>query len=118
MKVKPLVTVQKEDWINRKWRPLMAVSYMAICLFDFIVAPVINYAFFGRMGTDFISWKPLTMSDGGMFHIAMGAVLGITAWQRGEEKKTRYRNDYEYEEPEYDRADHRDRLSSNSSREG
>jgi hypothetical protein len=116
MKSKNLIS-NNETWVNRKWRPAMAWSYMAICLFDFIIAPMVNYAFFGRMGTDFISWKPLTMSDGGMFHIAMGAVLGITAWQRGEEKKTRYRSEYDYE-PEIDRADHRDRMfSSDSSRE-
>jgi hypothetical protein len=100
----------REDWMNRKWRPAMAWSYMAICLFDFIVAPLVNYAFFGRMETEFISWKPLTMIDGGMFHMAMGAVLGITAWQRGEEKKTLYKNSYvEREDNETtDRTDRRE----------
>lgn len=105
----------KETWVNRKWRPAMAWMYMAICVFDFILAPTLNYIFFGKTGADFVSWKPLTMSDGGLFHIAMGAIIGVTAWQRGNEKIKRY----EYEEPRYygDRADYRDRLSGDAPRE-
>jgi hypothetical protein len=92
---------------------------MAICIFDFILAPSLNYIFFGRMETEFQSWKPLTMTDGGLFHVAMGAIIGVTAWQRGEEKKSRYRYEYQdeyYEQPE-DRAAHRDRISRDTSRE-
>ena len=32
-------------------------------------------------------WQPYTLNNGGMFHIAMGAILGAAAWKRGEEKK-------------------------------
>lgn len=64
----------------------MAVTYMAICIFDFILAPLVNYVFFAKTGVGFIPWKPLTMSDGGLFHLSMGAILGIAAWQRGQEK--------------------------------
>lgn len=116
IKAKPL-SINKEDWLNRKWRPAMAWTYMIICVFDFIVAPILNYIFFGRYHGEFISWKPLTMSDGGLFHLAMGAVLGITAWTRGQEKiRTPYRwyDNYNYE---YDTADYRDRQINESSRE-
>lgn len=111
---------QHETWVNNKWRPAMAWTYIAICAFDFIIAPIINYAFFGKTGVDFVSWKPLTMSDGGMFHMAMGAVLGVTAWQRGREKLARYGRGRDYEEREYDyvdTADFRDSRVRHSSRE-
>lgn len=85
---------QKEDWLTRKWRPMMAVTYMAICIFDFIVGPILNYMFFSKTGADFNAWKPLTMSDGGLFHISMGAILGLAAWTRGQEKVRRIESPY------------------------
>ena len=100
MKTKNLVK-PNEDWVNRKWRPAMAWTYIAICIFDFILGPILNWRFFGASDQTFAAWKPLTMSDGGMFHIAMGAILGITAWTRGQEKMTR---------PSYDRYSHYDRM--------
>lgn len=80
---------QKEEWSTRKWRPYLGMSYIAICLFDFIVGPVLNYIFFVKVTGTFQPWKPLTMSDGGLFHMAMGAVLGVTSWTRGQEKQNR-----------------------------
>lgn len=119
MNIKPYSRVEKEDWINRKWRPMMAWVYMVICVFDFIIAPVLNFVFFGKYGGDFISWKPLTMSDGGIFHLAMGAVLGITAWTRGQEKiRAHQRYNFEQQDYEYEStSDYRDRAIRQSSRE-
>jgi hypothetical protein len=37
-------------------------------------------------------WKPLTLEGSGLFHVAMGAVLGVTAWTRGQEKITEISN--------------------------
>jgi hypothetical protein len=34
----------------------------------------------------FRQWLPITLGGGGLFHVAMGAVLGVTAWSRGQEK--------------------------------
>ena len=31
---------EKEDWMQRKWRPMMAVMYMVVCIFDFILFPI------------------------------------------------------------------------------
>lgn len=84
----------QEDWLTRKWRPMMAVTYMVICIFDFILGPILNYAFFSKTGADFNAWKPLTMSEGGLFHIAMGAILGLAAYTRGQEKVRRTERDY------------------------
>jgi hypothetical protein len=105
-----------EDWVNRKWRPFTAWTYLVICLFDFLVAPIMTFYFFGHYGNDtssYSQWQPITLVGSGLFHVAMGAIIGVTAWQRGEEKKTRYRyeHDYENEGGYNDRASHRDRLT-------
>ena len=78
---------KKEDWMNSKWRPMMGWMYMAVCMFDFIIAPcgwsVIQALFHGGINTQ---WQPLTLQGAGLFHIAMGAVIGISAYGRTQEK--------------------------------
>lgn len=123
---------QKENWVNKKWRPAMAWMYMIVCLFDFIIAPImwsILQAFYKGNVTE--QWVPITLQGAGLFHMAMGAIVGVTAWSRGKEKMagveteslarpTRYRQPPEHDESEYGRenaADYRDRLSNNSTRE-
>lgn len=90
-----------ESWLNRTWRPAAAVVYLAICLFDFIIAP----AFMGFKSSNIAQlassvkgldpavaiaiiqnrtpWQPLTLQGSGLFHVAFGAILGVAAWTRG-----------------------------------
>jgi hypothetical protein len=79
-----------EDWMTKKWRPMMAMMYMSVCAFDFIVAPilwaVVQFWETSAANDAFRQWSPLTLQGAGLFHMAMGAVLGITAWSRGQEK--------------------------------
>ena len=83
---------KKEDWMNHKWRPMMGWLYMIVCAADFVVFPVL-YAVYNAVvypgqlpaGTPG-QWQPLTLQGAGLFHIAMGAVLGVTAWGRTQEK--------------------------------
>jgi len=75
-----------EDWMNRKWRPAMGWTYMAICIFDFMVAPIIWAALQASLNQSVTQWRPLTLEGAGLFHMAMGAVLGVAAWSRGQEK--------------------------------
>ena len=79
-----------EDWMTKKWRPMMAVMYMCVCTFDFILAPILwaIVQFWETQAANdaFRQWNPLTLQGAGLFHMAMGAVLGITAWSRGQEK--------------------------------
>lgn len=79
-----------ESWITGKWRPMMAWAYFVIVLFDFLIGPVFYawYAWYTANLTNYGEWKPLTIQGGGVFHIAMGAILGITAYSRGKEKLT------------------------------
>ncbi len=76
-----------EDWINKKWRPMMGWSYMATCVFDFIIAPVL-WSIIQALGQGQVSmqWQPLTLQGAGLYHVAMGAVLGIAAFGRTKEK--------------------------------
>jgi hypothetical protein len=79
-----------EDWMTKKWRPMMALMYMSVCAFDFIIAPILwaIVQFWETQAANdaFRQWQPLTLQGAGLFHMAMGAVLGITAWSRGQEK--------------------------------
>lgn len=78
---------QHENWFKTYWRPGMAWLYMAICAFDFLVAPIITLILPGLFPAFKLSvWKPLTLDGGGLIHFAFAAVLGITAWTRGHEK--------------------------------
>ena len=77
----------QESWMNRKWRPMMGWTYMVICILDFAIFPVlwsILQAY--QEGNVTSQWDPLTLKGAGLFHMAMGAVLGIAAWSRGQEK--------------------------------
>lgn len=81
---------KKNDWMTTKWRPMMAIMYMSVCIFDFILFPIMFTAVqFWEMeaaNDAFRQWAPITLGGGGLFHVAMGAVLGVTAWSRGKEK--------------------------------
>ena len=78
---------KKEDWMNSKWRPMMGWLYMGVCAFDFVVFPVLWSLLQAVMKVGQITqWQPLTLQGAGLFHIAMGAVLGIAAMGRTQEK--------------------------------
>ena len=78
---------KQESWMNSKWRPMMGWMYMAVCVCDFILFPIlwsIHQAV--DKGQVNLQWDPLTLKGAGLFHMAMGAVLGIAAFGRTQEK--------------------------------
>jgi hypothetical protein len=79
---------QKESNFNTKWRPAMGWLYLAVCAFDFVIFPVLwNLAQATYLkNIVFTQWMPLTLQGAGFFHICMGAVLGISAYGRTQEK--------------------------------
>jgi hypothetical protein len=85
-----------DNWMQKYWRPLMALTYMIIIIFDFIFFPVF-WSLIQVYGSGSVSvqWSPLTLLSGGIFHAALGAVLGIAAWTRGQEKVERLRSQLE-----------------------
>lgn len=85
-----LVKNSNEDWINKRWRPMMGWMYTAVCVCDFILFPilwsVIQVISGAGVGEVKDQWDPLTLQGAGLFHIAMGAVLGIAVYGRTKEK--------------------------------
>jgi hypothetical protein len=78
---------KKEDWMNSKWRPLMGYMYMVVCFMDFVGFPVLwSLLQAYNHGQVASQWQPLTLQGAGLFHLAMGAVIGISAYGRTQEK--------------------------------
>jgi hypothetical protein len=82
-----LVANDNTDWINKKWRPVMGWMYMVVCVCDFTLFPilwsVLQALSHGQVTSQ---WQPVTLQGAGLFHVAMGAVLGIAAYGRTKEK--------------------------------
>lgn len=101
---------RKEPLWKELWRPLAAFVYLGICVLDFGVMPIIyemiNQSITNQQLVDLALkfndaaaqiealhtlrqarvWVPLTLQGNGMFHIAFGAILGVAAYTRGQEK--------------------------------
>jgi hypothetical protein len=91
----------QEDWMAKRWRPAMGWLYMAVCAFDFIIAPILwsmTQAYYHIV--PFVQWQPLTLQGAGLFHLAMGAVLGIAAYGRTKEKMAGAENGGLHTEPD------------------
>ena len=75
-----------DDYLKDLWRPLMAWVYAIIVLFDFMIAPIMLGVYCAVFRQPYIEWKALTIQGGGMFHIAMGAVIGVSSYSHSQEK--------------------------------
>ena len=85
--------LKKEDehWVKAYWRPCAGWLYMMICFMDFVGFPLISMflpIFFKKDGitASYVAWQSLTLSNGGLIHLAFGAILGVAAYSRGQEK--------------------------------
>ena len=84
--VKKEESKEKEDWMQKKWRPAMGWMYMIICTLDMGVFPILWSVLQTVQHQTITQWQPLTLQGAGLFHLAMGAVLGIAAFGRTQEK--------------------------------
>ena len=75
------------DWINKKMRPMMGWIYMLTCTCDFVIFPIL-WSLLQALSHGQVTsqWNPLTLQGAGLYHIAMGAILGIAAYGRTKEK--------------------------------
>jgi len=66
---------------------MMGWMYMLVCTMDMVVFPIL-WSLLQSLnhGSVTSQWNPLTLQGAGLFHIAMGAVLGIAAFGRTQEK--------------------------------
>jgi hypothetical protein len=108
IEAKPFISEEKSPW-KKYWRPAAAFIYLIIVMFDFLIMPVIfeyhdafdpsevieNVVKFEKSEVQIVAlnkftekrtWSPLTILGGGMFHLSFGAILGLAAWTRGQEK--------------------------------
>ncbi len=98
---RPLVVMKRaddfadggENWISNRWRPWMAMQYLVVCLFDFIFFPILIAAFQTFMKIPYTPWHPITLEGGGLYHIAMGAIITATAYGRSQEKIAAIKSD-------------------------
>lgn len=117
----------KKASVFQQWRHFAAYIYLLICVFDFILMPIAYEAWHRALGpVELIQaskdldpaaqveviktfsqqerWQPLTLGETGLFHIAFGAILGVAAWTRGNEKINRARRGladaYDYHDEE------------------
>ena len=82
-----------KDWLVTKWRPLCAIVYLIINMADFVVFPIVwSLLQIHGKGEVAQQWVPLTLSNGGLFHMAFGAILGVAAFTRGQEKIEKVKN--------------------------
>jgi len=66
----------------------MGWSYMITCVADFIVFPVLWSLINAYVTKTVPPWEPVTLKGAGLYHVSMGAILGVSAWSRGQEKIT------------------------------
>jgi len=83
--------VPEEHWVKSYWRPAAAWLYMLICLMDFVVFPALAMILPAvlkgfRVDATYTVWQSLSLASGGLIHLSFGAILGIAAWSRGNEK--------------------------------
>jgi hypothetical protein len=100
-----------EHGFKKFWRPIAAYVYLFICVFDFMAMPLyieiqnreVNTEAFQeirqlqdkdvklkaleQLDLGSRDWQPLTLLGGAFFHLSFGAILGVAAFTRGQEKK-------------------------------
>ncbi len=77
---------KKEDWMNAKWRPMMGWIYMLTCVTDFIIFPILWAMLQAALKQPVSAWQPITLQGAGLFHLSMGAIIGVAAFGRTQEK--------------------------------
>lgn len=89
---KPAVVepMTRGEWMQKYWRPCAAFMYITCCLADFAVFPimftVVQFWEVEAANDAFRQWIPITLQGGGLFHVSMCAVLGVSAYGRTQEK--------------------------------
>jgi hypothetical protein len=71
----------------------MAYQYLVVCIFDFIIFPIASGLFIIYAKVPYVAWEPITLKQAGLYHMAMAAIVGVSAWTRGQEKLRRIDDD-------------------------
>jgi hypothetical protein len=86
LKSDPLEGDDQESWMKSWWRPAMCWQYLFICMCDFFFFPMANNVIYAAWGVEYHEWHPMTLQGGGVYHMAMGGIVGSAVWNRTQEK--------------------------------
>lgn len=86
-----LLLGNNENWMKTYWRPAAGWIYLIICFMDFVGFPLISIMIpmIGHgvgLKLEYSPWESITLTQGGLIHLSFGAILGVSAWTRGQEK--------------------------------
>lgn len=74
-------------WNASSWRAALAWSYVIVCSFDFMIGPILfNIMQYYSNTQPLVLWQAITLQGGGLYHLSMGAILGISSHGRTQEK--------------------------------
>ncbi len=86
-----LLLGNNENWMRTYWRPAAGWIYLIICFMDFVGFPLLAMLIpaIGHgvgLKLEYSPWESISLSQGGLIHLSFGAILGVSAWTRGQEK--------------------------------
>jgi hypothetical protein len=59
---------------------------MLTCVTDFIIFPILWSILQAALKQPVTPWQPITLQGAGLFHLSMGAIIGVAAFGRTQEK--------------------------------
>jgi hypothetical protein len=65
---------------------MMGWIYMLTCVTDFIIFPILWSILQAALKQPVTAWQPITLQGAGLFHLSMGAIIGVAAFGRTQEK--------------------------------
>lgn len=110
---------QEGGRLGKYWKVACAIVYLTICIFDFLIMPIVmtNYvkdmdrseiyaqisqldnhqaqvALIGKLEYNVQTWQPITLMGAGMFHLAFGAILTGAVFKQGQVKTSSIQKSY------------------------
>ncbi len=81
----PADDLAQESWFKSDWRPAMCWLYFLICACDFILFPL-GSMILPMFKLPYTPWVPITLANGGIIHMSLGAITGLYVHNRTREK--------------------------------
>jgi hypothetical protein len=79
--------MNKDDFFQSALRPLLGYCYIVICLFDFVLGPILfNVLEFLNTNNAISAYTSVTLQNGGILHLSFGSIIGISSHGRTKEK--------------------------------